>query len=84
MAILETLKGCLMLLGVLALLINVLIGAEFAFMKLVMILDEFRERNREKRQEGRRTQDNLHKTTVFDKIKQKRAGGQGKEAEEKE
>lgn len=49
MALIETLKGTLMALGVIALLIFVIIAGEIAVMLLVQIIDDFRERIRTKR-----------------------------------
>ena len=49
MAMIEALKGTLMFLGVLSLIVFVVIGAEVAFMLLVQIVDEIRDRRKKAR-----------------------------------
>lgn len=44
MALVETLKACLMFLGIISLLIFIMIAAEVAFMILIQIVDEMRDR----------------------------------------
>ena len=49
MALIETLKAALMFLGIMALILFVVIAGEIAFMILVQIIDEFRDRRRRRR-----------------------------------
>ena len=46
MAMIQALKGCLMFLGILALIIFVVIAGEVAFMLLIQIIDDLLERRR--------------------------------------
>ena len=49
MIILQTLKGCLMFLGIMALIVFLVLGAEVAFMLFVQIFDEIRDRRKKAR-----------------------------------
>ena len=49
MAMIETLKGTLMFLGILSLIVFVVIGTEVAFMLLVQIIDEICDRRKKER-----------------------------------